>query len=506
MARRLFVCLCTIAVFAWFAPAAGAAERDPSAPEDQLHDIVFPAIGEVHYTDTYDAPRSGGRIHHATDIMGSKMQELVAADDGEITFITIPEASYGYMLRITADDGWVYSYVHINNDTPGTDDGQADLSDVFAPGIEDGARVQAGQLVAYMGDSGNAEDAGAHLHFEMKDPTGQQVNPYWSLEQAPHLDGAAGQASEEPIDSPIPRLAGTDRVATSVQASVEGWPDGSTKVVLASGLEYAEALPASALAGDQGVPLLLVTGTSLSDDVVGELDRLGATDATVVGSVPPDVDSQLQAMGVTVDRLGHPGDLRGTSVAVARSIGAPDGTALLVNHERFADGISGAALAAGRDWPVLLTERDFVFQESVDAWRAMGIQTLYLVGGSAVIGDNIARFIESDGITVVRLAGATRYGTSVAAADENERLGGRSADTVLFATGGGYADALTAGALADRMAGQVLLVDGAGTDSDSEVGGWVAPRAGAVTSPWILGGSRAVGPKADQKIQGWVGG
>lgn len=505
MSRRLLATLCTLLLALSAAPAAAADERDPSDPEDQIHDIVFPVIGEVTYTDTYDAPRGEDRVHHATDLMGTKMQELVAAADGEITYITIPEASYGYMLRITADDGWVYSYVHMNNDTPGTDDGEADLSDVFGPGIEEGARVEAGQLVGYLGDSGNAEASGPHLHFEMKDPSGRQVNPYWSLEEASHVDeSVGGSTTEEPVDSPIPRLAGPDRVVTAVEASAEGWPDGSEHVVIASGLHYSEALPASVLAGEHDAPLLLVTTDVLPDEVVAELDRLGATSASVVGSVDPAVDGQLEERGLTVHRLGRPDDLRGTSVAVAEAVGTTDGVALLVNHDRFADGISGAALAAGRGWPILLTADDYVFQESVDTWRALDVSKLYLVGGSAVIGDNIADFIESEGITVERLAGPTRYTTSVAVADENEALGDRSSGAMLFATGTDHPDALTAGTLADRLSGQVLLVDGGGADSDAEVGGWVGDRRADVASPWVLGGHRAVGAEADEKIQSWL--
>src|SRR5207244_7618266 len=140
----------------------------------------------------------------------------VAAADGFVTYITIPEASYGYMLTITGDDGWSYDYLHINNDTPGTDDGKAPMSDVFAPGIAKGVRVNAGQLVAYMGDSGDAETTAPHLHFELHDPTGVAVNAYASLQAAPHPTAAAPPAPNVPD---VPRLAGADRLPTAIAAS-----------------------------------------------------------------------------------------------------------------------------------------------------------------------------------------------------------------------------------------------------------------------------------------------
>lgn len=496
-----------LAVLVLAAPLAGVAASEEADPSQQVHRIVFPVIGDVSYTDTYDAPRSGDRIHHATDLMGPKMLELVAASDGTITFITIPEASYGYMLRITADDGWVYSYVHINNDTPGTDDGQADLSDVFGPGIREGARVTAGQLVGYLGDSGNAEATAPHLHFEMKDPAGNQVNPYESLNQATRLQQpTAADSSEAAIaDSPIPRLAGPSRVETAIEASRHGWPSGAAHVVIASGAHYAEALPASVLAAQRGAPLLLVTSKGVTSGLASEIDRLGAAGATVVGSVPSTVESSLSQRGLSVTRVGTAGSPKDTAVAVAKRLGGDAGVAVLVNGDTFADGVSGAALAAGRGWPILLSSQSYVYQESVDVWRALGVHTIYLVGGPAVLGDNIRAWMQDQGLKAPRLSGSNRYGTSAAVASAVERLGGRSPASLLFATGRNYPDALASGALAARLGAHVALVDGAGVGGDRTVAEWVKAHAGSVDSPRILGGPVAVGGTADGKIQSWLG-
>jgi hypothetical protein len=87
------------------------------------------------------------------------------------------------------DQGWYYAFLHLNNDTPGTDDGLAPSSQVFAPGMAVGRRVWAGEWLAYMGDSGNAEETAPHLHFEMRMPSANlwqavAVNPYLSLQSA----------------------------------------------------------------------------------------------------------------------------------------------------------------------------------------------------------------------------------------------------------------------------------------------------------------------------------
>ena len=56
--------------------------------------------------------------------MGAKLMPLVAAADGTVTFLrTDASGTSGNMVEITDDDGWSYWYMHVNNDTPGTDDG-----------------------------------------------------------------------------------------------------------------------------------------------------------------------------------------------------------------------------------------------------------------------------------------------------------------------------------------------------------------------------------------------
>ncbi len=76
------------------------------------------------------------------------------------------------------DDGWETQYLHMTNDTPGTDNGKGWG---IAPGIVPGARVEAGRLLGWVGDSGNAEKTPPHLHFELIDPDGVHANSFESL-------------------------------------------------------------------------------------------------------------------------------------------------------------------------------------------------------------------------------------------------------------------------------------------------------------------------------------
>lgn len=151
------------------------------AQEELILDIDFPVQGPNSFQNDFEQPRSGGRTHHATDILAEKMTPIVSVSDGVVTFLPIPEPSWGYAIYIKGDDGYSYHYLHINNDTPGTDDGNGGVANAYAPGIEKGARVTRGQLIGWVGDSGNAENIASHLHFEIEDPDGNRVNPYYSL-------------------------------------------------------------------------------------------------------------------------------------------------------------------------------------------------------------------------------------------------------------------------------------------------------------------------------------
>lgn len=165
-------------------PGTAGAADDPS--KGPLRPICFPVQGKVTYTDTWGAPRSGGRSHEGQDLMGAKMLKLLATADGEI--VLFRHAASGNYLYLKDTDGWIHAYIHINNDRPGTDDGSNLLEHAFAPGIKLGTKVKAGQHIAYLGDSGNAEDTGAHLHYELRKPngttSGQAVNAFNSLQNA----------------------------------------------------------------------------------------------------------------------------------------------------------------------------------------------------------------------------------------------------------------------------------------------------------------------------------
>lgn len=174
--------------------SAGAA-RDSRV----VRDIAFPVDGKVAYRDDFGECRGTGcsRRHEGNDLIGPRMLPLVAAADGVVDWMVVDDgtsrtANSGNALSVKDAEGWRYVYVHLNNDTPGTDD-NANLAEYrFAPGIAKGVTVTRGQLLGWLGDSGNAEQTTPHLHFEVIAPTKTPISPYLSLRAAQgHEVGAA---------------------------------------------------------------------------------------------------------------------------------------------------------------------------------------------------------------------------------------------------------------------------------------------------------------------------
>ncbi len=151
----------------------------PAQAADVIRDITFPTERTVTFIDSFGADRTG-HSHEGIDLMGNKMTPLYAAVDGRVSSVNIPEKSWGNAIVLRDADGYTYHYLHVNNDTPGTDDGLGTPEYAYASGIRRGATVTRGQLIGWMGDSGNAESIASHLHFEIR-KDGTAINPYPSL-------------------------------------------------------------------------------------------------------------------------------------------------------------------------------------------------------------------------------------------------------------------------------------------------------------------------------------
>ena len=188
----VFAALSALSAPCW---AQGGVAPLPPPAEEMAHGpyipMIFPVFGGPRFQreliDTFGDPRGGGtRKHEGQDMMAPQMTPLVAVFDGVVSFVRTDAPNAHNILRLQGDNGWTAAYLHINNDTPQTNDGLGSRDFAFAPNLRPGMRVIAGQLVAYVGNSGNAETVGHHLHFELQGPTGI-VNAYTSLKRAQRI-------------------------------------------------------------------------------------------------------------------------------------------------------------------------------------------------------------------------------------------------------------------------------------------------------------------------------
>ena len=144
------------------APTTTIGSEVPPAPDPppQPGVLVCPVDGAVTFTDDWGDPRSGGRTHTGTDLWAAAGTPLVAIESGTIWSPNWHWAG-GNGLYVNGDSGDRWYYAHMQG---------------YAPGIADGVRVSAGQLVGYVGSTGNAVNP--HLHLGYLPGAAYYANPY----------------------------------------------------------------------------------------------------------------------------------------------------------------------------------------------------------------------------------------------------------------------------------------------------------------------------------------
>jgi hypothetical protein len=175
------------------AGTAGSQPHAGAASSAGVPQLIFPVVGQGTYTNDYGAPRGQGR-HEGNDIMSVWRAPAVAVEAGTVKF-HITSWRAGCMLYLNGASGTQYIYVHLNNDLTAKNDNRGGCRPgvSFAPGLKSGARVAAGEMIGYVGDSGDANGIQPHLHFEVHPNGGAPVNPFRHLRRAKKLLFAAKQ-------------------------------------------------------------------------------------------------------------------------------------------------------------------------------------------------------------------------------------------------------------------------------------------------------------------------
>jgi hypothetical protein len=126
--------------------------------------IVFPLIGKALLTGSWGDPRPNGR-HQGEDIIAPRRAPVVAAEAGRVKWWR-SSVRAGCMLYLYGRSGTTYLYIHLNNDRSLQNDNDGGCNGGTTYVAKDGAVVEAGELIAWNGDSGDA-DGNPHLHFEV---------------------------------------------------------------------------------------------------------------------------------------------------------------------------------------------------------------------------------------------------------------------------------------------------------------------------------------------------
>ena len=146
-------------------------------PVTQTKPLIIPVAGirPDQLIDTFTASRSEGRTHDAIDIMAPAGTPVLAAADGQIQKLWLSERGGTSIYQLSADQKMIFYYAHLAR---------------YADGLTEGKQVRQGDVIAYVGDTGNAGAGNYHLHFSIaavSDPKryweGTNINPYPLLRQ-----------------------------------------------------------------------------------------------------------------------------------------------------------------------------------------------------------------------------------------------------------------------------------------------------------------------------------
>ncbi|MGH3066443.1 MAG: M23 family metallopeptidase [Gaiellaceae bacterium] len=161
--------------------AAAALTTTPASGQPQgVPRLVFPLVAKTDLWDNYGDPRGNGR-HAGIDLENPWRAPVVAVEDGRVEHAESQLG--GCMLYLYGRTGTMYLYIHLNNDLTARNDNKGGCVKDVTFAVPDGARVAAGEQVAWNGDSGDA-NGNPHLHFEVHPDGGADANPIRHLRRA----------------------------------------------------------------------------------------------------------------------------------------------------------------------------------------------------------------------------------------------------------------------------------------------------------------------------------
>lgn len=326
----------------------------------------------------------------------------------------------------------------------------------------------------------------------------------------------AGQPGEPSKSKMLMRIDGSTRYQT-----MSGLVDlmGAEKkgvVIVASAMNYPDALAASSLAGCYDpAPILLTDPKNLTDEVASQIKKLSPNSIYIVGgqgAVSSTVEWQLKSISkASVQRISgqtrYETSLRIAQAAygVAASGGEAPSQVIIATGANFADALSVSPYAYAGKLPILLCDPVSGLSDDALAFlKDKGIRHAMIVGGNQAVPASVESQLKTVDVSFDRYSGNTRYETSVKIAERASSIYNNSSilglNGSIFATGKNFPDALAAGSVAGHSRSFVLLVDD-GNDAairyaqkwTKDCGSRPETQEMVPTTAYIAGGVNAVG-------------
>jgi cell wall-associated protease len=298
--------------------------------------------------------------------------------------------------------------------------------------------------------------------------------------------------------------------------------------VVASGEDFADALSAAFLAGQNKGELVLTQTAQLPQTTSDYLSSMGyasnarpyvvdggsqitdAVTAAVETAFNKNRSGSSTFPKVTVQRV-RGGDRYGLGPALLALPGMTVGstqstgrTAIVASGVKFADALTMASLSYSQHFPLLLTDPNALPSSVDQALRSAQIQTVLLAGGTAAVSGAVESQIRATGANVVRFAGADRQDTAIKVADYAvANLGYKNTD-VSLARGDDFPDALAGSQYSSYRLAPILLTEtpdslGARTD------GWLRSHCNTLSQVWVFGGVAAISDRTGSQASSAVG-
>ncbi|MDP4177544.1 MAG: cell wall-binding repeat-containing protein [Bacillota bacterium] len=290
------------------------------------------------------------------------------------------------------------------------------------------------------------------------------------------------------------RIGGQNRIDTSIQIANEFNNGTVQNIILATADDFPDALSGSVLSKKYNAPILLVgksetENASVFDFIKKHLDANGSVYILGgIGAVSDDVVNSIKTLGFkNFVRLGG-ADRLATNLKIQGNFDAVDGSPIVIATENdFPDALSISSVAASKGYPILLSDKDSLSQDTIDYINTIKPSTIYIIGGTGVISTQVENKLSSLSSNVKRISGNDRFETSLAISKYFDL----DTSSAVIATGLDFPDALSGSSLASKNNAPILLVNSADISKEKS-----QLDSTNINNLYILGGNGAVSDDA----------